>query len=105
MDGRTADGKFSAGNQAAAGVDRKGFASKWREAVLRSGSEEDIEAAMRELYKQGMGSGEGKDAKPGDWKAIVAWLNLLGCRGDAIDMEERIGALEEMLEEQLGGVR
>ena len=66
--------------------------------VLKSGTEEGIQEAMRGLFRAGIG----EDDKPGDWKALVAWLNLLGCRGDVVDIEERIAEIETKFKEELG---
>ena len=95
-DGRNSDGTFAHGNTAAAGGEGWKKVSALRAAALNCTSEEQVEKVLTKLCDL---------AIEGDTRAAQIWLDRIGLRPEAVDLEERISALEAMLEEQLGGVR
>ena len=95
-DGRNTNGTFAAGNTAAAGGPGWKKVSALRAAALNCTSEEQVQKVLTKLYDL---------AVDGDTRAAQIWLDRIGLRPEAVDLEERIAGIEEMLKEQLGGVR
>ena len=95
-DGRNSNGTFSVGNTAAAGGPGWKKVSALRAAALNCTSEEQVQKVLKKLYDL---------AIEGDTRAAQIWLDRIGLRPEAIDLEERVAEIEEMLKEQLGGTR
>lgn len=95
MKNHNSKGQFIRGNNAASG--RAGKLTALRQAALSSYSPDDVIDAVERLRQYGM-------ERDGDWRALIAWLEIGGVTGDGIqsDVMDRLEKLLAEAEERAG---
>jgi hypothetical protein len=90
-DGRAAGGRFAPGNKLGRGNPHAKRVNRIRAALMKAVKPEDIRLAAVEIVNQ---------AKAGDLKAFAELLDRTIGRPVPADLEERLAALEQAMQEQ-----
>lgn len=100
MSNHDSGGKFVKGNTASVGHGRKGKLSALRQSALSAVSPDAVIDAMDKLFAYGMG----EDGSPGEWRALVAWLEIGGVTGEGVanDVMDRLEKMLAEMEERAG---
>lgn len=86
-------GRFTTGNRLGRGNPHAAKVARLRSALLESVSEEDVRAVVEALLRE---------AKAGNVQAVKELLERTLGRPEALDVLERVEALEELLAENAG---